>query len=132
MERAEVSRWLEAYVAAWKSYERDEIAALFSDDVVCRYHPWDEPIHGREAVVSSWLGEGAYEAWDRDDEGTYDGSYRPFAIEGDVVVAVGTSTYTERPGGPVCAVYDNCFLLRFDPEGRCRELTELFMKRPTE
>ena len=27
-------------------------------------------------------------------------------------------------------VYDNCFVMRFDGDGRCREFTEWFMKRP--
>ena len=57
-------------------------------------------------------------------------SYRAVAIDGDVAVAVGQSTYTDGPDGPVAEVYDNCFLLRFDAEGRCREFTEWFVKRP--
>ena len=32
MDRHDVDRWLDAYVTAWKRYERDEIGALFSDD----------------------------------------------------------------------------------------------------
>ena len=34
------------------------------------------------------------------------------------------------PGGPIGEVYDNCFVMRFDRDGRCREFTEWFMKRP--
>jgi hypothetical protein len=26
--------------------------------------------------------------------------------------------------------YDNCFVMRFDSDGRCREFTEWYMKRP--
>ena len=44
IDREGVSRWLDAYVAAWKSYDRDQIAALFSDDVEYRFHPYDEPV----------------------------------------------------------------------------------------
>ena len=43
--------WLDRYVAAWLSYDRDEIAALFSEDVTYRYHPYDEAVVGRDAVV---------------------------------------------------------------------------------
>ena len=57
MEKADVSRWLDAYVQAWKSYDRDAIGALFTGDVSYRYHPYDEPLRGREAVVSSWFGK---------------------------------------------------------------------------
>ena len=131
MERAEVERWLHAYIEAWKSYDRDQIAALFSDDVIYRYHPYDEPLEGRQAVVESWLGEGGHEdASTRDEEGTYDATYRPVAVDGNVAVATGHSTYLTEPGGPVETVYDNCFVMRFDGDGRCREFTEWFIERP--
>jgi ketosteroid isomerase-like protein len=131
MERGDVSRWLDDYVEAWRTYDRDRIAALFAEDVEYRYHPYDEPVTGREAVVESWLGEGEHEAASaRDPEGTYEAAYSPTAVDGDVAVAAGSSTYLERPGGPVEKVYDNCFVMRFDAEGRCREFTEWFMKRP--
>jgi hypothetical protein len=96
-----------------------------------RYHPHDEPIVGREAVVESWLGEGDHElASSRDEEGTYDASYAPLAVDGDLAVATGTSTYLTEPGGAVEVVYDNCFVIRFGADGRCREFTEYFVKRP--
>jgi ketosteroid isomerase-like protein len=126
-----VADWLAAYVEAWKSYDREQIAALFSDDIKYRFHPYDEPVVGRQAVVESWLGEGGHEgAPERDEAGTYDASYRPVAVDGNVAVAIGSSTYTRGPGGPVEEIYDNCFMMRFDDDGRCREFTEWFMKRP--
>ena len=51
MDREAVGRWLTAYVEAWKTYDPARIAALFSDDVSYRYHPYDEPTQGRDAVV---------------------------------------------------------------------------------
>jgi ketosteroid isomerase-like protein len=127
VEHQEVQRWLDDYVAAWKSYDAEAIGALFSEDVGYRYHPYDEPVRGREAVVRAWLGEGDPDvASTRDKPGTYDASYEPVAIDGDVAVAVGSSAYTDPP-----AVYDNCYLIRFDADGRCSEFTEWFMKRPT-
>ncbi len=71
--------------------------------------------------------EGASE---RDAQGTYGASYEPAAVEGDVAVATGSSAYTTGPGGSIEMIYDNCFVMRFDAEGRCREFTEWFMKRP--
>jgi ketosteroid isomerase-like protein len=125
--KAEVDRWLDAYVSAWKSYDRDEIGALFAEDVRCRFHPYDDPVEGREAVVESWLGEGDHEgAPEPDEPGTYDGSYRTVAVDGDVAVATGSSHYTTDPPG----VYDNCFVMRFDADGRCREFTEWYVRRP--
>ena len=131
MDRADVARWLDEYVEAWKTYDRDRITALFTEDVEYRYHPYDEPITGRGAVVESWLGEGEREdASSRDEEGTYDASYAPVAVEGEVAVATGSSTYYEDPGGPVDTVYENCFVMRFSGDGRCREFTEWYIKRP--
>jgi ketosteroid isomerase-like protein len=132
MDRAAAQEWLDRYVAAWLSYDRDDIAALFSEDVAYLYHPYDEPVIGRDAVVGSWLGEGDEEgsASSRDEPGTYEATYSPVAVDQDVVVATGRSTYRERPEGPVVRVYENCFIIRFDEHGRCSEFTEYFMKRP--
>jgi ketosteroid isomerase-like protein len=131
VDTATVAAWLDAYVAAWKSYDPEAIGALFADDVKYRFHPYDDPVEGREAVVESWLGEGEHEgAPGRDEEGTYNASYRPIAVDGDVAVASGSSTYTRGPGGPIDEIYDNCFVMRFDADGRCREFTEWFVKRP--
>ena len=62
----------------------------------------------------------------QDPEGTYDASYRPVAIDGDLAVVVGV----EHLHGSAGQSYDNCWLMRFDAEGRCREFTEWFMARP--
>ena len=131
MDRADVQAWLDRYVEAWKSYDRGAIEALFAEDVEYRYHPYDDPVRGRDAVVAAWLGEGSQDvASTRDEPGTFDASYAPVAVDGDLAVATGTSTYLKHPGGPVDSVYDNCFVIRFDPDGRCREFTEWFAKRP--
>ncbi|WP_151084111.1 nuclear transport factor 2 family protein [Nocardioides cynanchi] len=127
MDRDSAQAWLDRYVAAWRSYDPTAIGDLFSADVTYRYHPDDEPTVGREAVVASWLGEGDDSgASTRDAPGTYDASYTPFAVDGDRVVATGTSTYRDAPGGPVTKVFHNCFLMSFDDEGRCREFTEFY------
>jgi SnoaL-like domain len=123
-DRAAVDRWLEAYVAAWKSYEPGAIGELFSEDVEYAYRPKGDTIVGRETVVRSWIED------DPDDLGTYDGAYEVYAVEDDRAVAVGTSTYA-HPDGSVRAIYDNCFLLRFDAAGRCSQFIEWFMERPT-
>lgn len=122
MDKQQVAAWLECYVDAWESYDRDRIAALFSEDAEYRYHPYDEPVRGRAAIVASWLE-------DRDEQGTYRASYRPVALDGDVAVATGTSSYL-GPDGSIDKVYDNCFVMLFDDSGRCRRFTEWYMKRP--
>jgi ketosteroid isomerase-like protein len=122
MDRADVARWLGDYVAAWKSSDRGAIEALFTEDCVYRYRPEGDEIHGRDAVVSSWLED------DPDEPGTFDAAYEPYAVEGERAVAVGSSTYSHKDGS-IRKIFDNCFLLRFDPDGRCAEFTEFFMER---
>jgi ketosteroid isomerase-like protein len=131
MQRDDVDRWLADYVEAWRTYESERIAALFSADAEYRYHPSDEAVRGRDAIAGSWLGEGdAAGASTPDQPGTWEAEYRTVAVDGDVAVAVGSTTYAVEPGGPVDRVYDNCFVLRFDADGRCREFTEWYVKRP--
>jgi hypothetical protein len=131
VDRAGVQTWLDNYVAAWLSYDADDIRALFTEDITYRYHPYDDPVVGREAVVESWLGESASNsASTRDAPGTYAARYAPVAVDDDVAVATGTSSYREHPDGPVIRTYDNCFVMRFDSGGRCREFTEFYVRRP--
>jgi hypothetical protein len=54
VDKAEVDRWLQAYVEAWKSYDRDQIGELFSEDVRYRYHPHDDPV----VAGRNWSGPG--------------------------------------------------------------------------
>jgi hypothetical protein len=132
MDRDSAQGWLDAYVEAWRTYDPNQIRALFSDDVAYRYHPSDEAIVGADAVAASWLGEtDADGASSRDAPGTYDADYAPVAVDGDIVVARGWTSFRQGPGGPVERVYDNCFLIRFDDAGRCREFTEFYVRRPS-
>jgi hypothetical protein len=125
-------QWLDDYIAAWISYDRAAIGALFGDDIAYRYHPHDEPIKGRAAVVASWLGEGQSGdgSSDVDAPGTFEAHYRPVAVEGNVVVAQGVSSYRDTPDGPIVRIYDNCFVMRFDDAARCEEFTEFYARRP--
>jgi ketosteroid isomerase-like protein len=130
MDTESVAAWLDRYLEAWQSYDRGQIADLFSEDVEYRFHPYDEPIVGRDAVIEAWLGESGLDyASDRDEPGTFEASYEPFAVQDDAAVATGSSSYRDEPGGEFTKVYDNCFVMRFDDEGRCRSFTEWYMKR---
>jgi ketosteroid isomerase-like protein len=129
--REEVNRWLGRYIEAWETYDRDQVEALFAEDISYRYHPYDDAIEGREAVVESWLEAGeSSDSSSRDEPGTYEAFYRCVAADDDMAVAIGSSSYKDTPDGPVARIYDNCFVMRFDSEGRCREFTEWFMQRP--
>ncbi|MFL5727135.1 MAG: nuclear transport factor 2 family protein [Chloroflexota bacterium] len=125
MDRTAVQGWLDRYVSAWESYDRAEIESLFAADATYRYHPYDkDPVTGRDAIVDDWL-----EA--RDEAGTYDAHYEPFAVDGDRAVAVGTSRYfSDASRSTLSRVYDNVYLLEFDADGRCTSFTEYFMQEP--
>ena len=133
MDRSAAQAWLDAYVEAWKTYDRGQIEALFAEDVTYRYHPFDpddEVLRGRDAVVNGWLDPDG-NASSRDAEGTYDARYEAYAVDGNRVVAVGTSTYyADATRAKPDRVYNNVFLIEFDDAGRCRDFTEYFMKQP--
>jgi hypothetical protein len=134
MDRSTVQAWLDRYIEAWKTYDRATIADLFTAEATYRYHPYDESgdvLHGREAIVRSWV-EPDGDQSGRDEPGSYDAHYEPFAVDGERAVAVGSSSYwTDETRTTLERVYDNIFLIRFDRDGRCAEFTEFFMKRPT-
>jgi ketosteroid isomerase-like protein len=117
-----VAAWLDGYSQAWGTYDPAQIGALFSEDAVYFYTPFDEPVRGREAIVANWLEE-------PDEPGTYEGTYRPLLVAGDQAVARGYSRYFDT-NGAVADEYDNLLLLRFDAEGRCTEYREWYMQKP--
>lgn len=122
MTHDEVQAWLDRYVEAWRSSDPSDIGALFSDDATYRYHPYDtddDVLHGREAITADWLEN-------PDDPESWNAHYEPYAVDGDRAVATGTSHYRARDGKPE-QTYWNCYLLRFDAEGRCADFTELYM-----
>ena len=110
--------WLDAYVEAWRTYDRDAIARLFSADATYAYHPYDdEPLRGRDAIVASWLEE-------PDAAGSWEAAYRPLLIDADRAVATGETRYANGK------TYSNLYVLRFDGEGRCAEFIEWYMQHP--
>ena len=118
MDRAAVVDWLEAYVQAWESYSPAAIGALFSDDAVYSYHPFDEPVTGRPAIVASWLK-------DPDARGTYEADYKPVAVDGDVAVVHGRSRYfKDSSRTELTNQWNNIFVIEFDEHGRCRSFRE--------
>ncbi|CAN5829026.1 hypothetical protein BH24CHL6_BH24CHL6_00650 [soil metagenome] len=120
MDRAAFQRWLDAYVEAWQTYDARKIGNLFSEDAEYRYHPQDEPVRGRAAIVASWLDE-------RDPPDSYEARYEPLAIDGDVYVAQGSSRYFDAQG-QLRDEYCNIYVCRFDDAGRCTQFTEYWIQ----
>ena len=124
IDHASLQAWLNRYVAAWHSCDPAEIGNLFTPDATYRYHPADEPVTGRNAIVASWLDE-------PDEPGTFDAEYHPFAVDGPRAVATGWSRYfTDASRNEVRAVYDNCYAMEFAEDGRCSWFVEWFRERP--
>jgi hypothetical protein len=122
-----VQAWLDAYSHAWETYDPAEVAALFSERAEYRWHPADEPVVGRDEIVRAWIAPEGNES-SRDEAGTYKGEYRPYAVDGNKAVAIGTSTYwTDASCSKVDRLYYNSWLLEFDDDGRCSSFTEYWM-----
>jgi hypothetical protein len=122
MDRTDVQRWLDHYLEAWRENSRAPIEALFTDDVTYRFAPFGDAhtVHGLTSVVDAWLRQ-------PDPPDSWEARYEPYAVDGDRAVAVGTSSY-RASGGQPARLYHNVFLLRFAPDGRCAEFTELYMR----
>jgi len=113
----QVQRWLDDYIAAWRSYDEDAIRALFSDDVRYAYHPYEEPVQGIAALIASWLGN-------RDEPGSWEAAYAPSLVAGDSAIATGESHYGNGN------VFSNLFELDFDADGRCTRFVEWYVLQP--
>jgi ketosteroid isomerase-like protein len=123
MDRNHFAIWLDAYVEAWRSNDSATITRLFSDTARYFYGPYAEPVVGRAAIAADWLKN-------PDPPGTWQASYTPLAIDGDVFVATGESVYFEPDGTTLRTKYSNIFVCRFDADGRCSEFREWFMEAP--
>ena len=117
MTHDDATRWLDAYVEAWRTYDPARIGALFADDAEYRYHPWEEPVRGRDAIVADWIE-------DQDAPGSWEAEYAPWAVDGNRVVATGTSRYVDPP-----RTYHNVFLIELDDAGQATSFTEVFIQQ---
>ena len=121
MDRAAVADWLAAYMHAWETYSPDAIGDLFTEDATYSFHPYDEPVVGRKAIVESWLK-------DPDAPGTFEATYRPIAVDGDVAVVNGRSRYfSDASRTQLTKEWDNIFVIEFDKDGRCRSFLEWYV-----
>jgi uncharacterized protein (TIGR02246 family) len=129
-----VDAWLARYIAAWKSYDPAQIAALFADDCQHRYTPFDAPQIGKQAIVDSWLAN-------RDAPDTYDARYETLMIDGDRAVTHGRTWYYAPGTAPgmaagtaagtrdVTAEFANIWVLCFNDRGECCAFTEWYFER---
>jgi ketosteroid isomerase-like protein len=117
MDAAAVERWVEGYIRAWRSNDRDDIGGLFTDDAAYFTAPHREPWRGRRGIVDGWL--------DRKDEpGDWAFRYEIVAICDDLAFVQGRTDYE----GQDPPAYANLWVIRLTEEGRCSEFTEWWME----
>jgi uncharacterized protein (TIGR02246 family) len=116
-----VAAWIDAYVQAWATNTPEDIARLFSEDATYSYSPFDKPVQGRDAIVESWL-------TNPEAPGTWEASYEPIAVDGDVAVVHGRSRYfKDSARTQVKNEWDNIFVIHFDEAGLCRSFGEWYV-----
>lgn len=123
MTHDEVQIWLNGYVDAWASKDADTIAALFTEDAVYSYRPWEDDkvtARGRDSIVDAWLRH-------EEDPSLWEAHYQPYVVEENKAVAVGWTHY-QPIGEHSERTYHNAFLLEFGEGGRCSSFHEFWVR----
>jgi steroid delta-isomerase len=110
--------WVEAYAAAWRGGDAEAAGALFAADAAYSFDPFGPGLRGREQIVAYWRQALAAQSELR------------LEIEQPIVAGDRAATAWRarfvRDGAPVELAA--ALLLRFDAEGRCRELREFWLQ----
>lgn len=111
--------WLDGYFAAWASNDPSEVAALFTEDALYAVSPFRPPWEGRDRIVREWTSE---------TQEDLDHASEIVTVDGDLAVA--HWRVRARFGGAAQRTeMDGLLLLRFTPDGRCREHREWYVTR---
>jgi uncharacterized protein (TIGR02246 family) len=113
----QVKRWVEGYRKAWESNDPGDIGGLFTEQALYYTEPYSPPWRGRQEIVEGWTRI-------KDEPGDTEFSWQPLAIDGDLAIVQGQTTYRSPP-----QQYSNLWVIRLDSSGRCTEFTEWWMKR---
>jgi SnoaL-like domain len=114
-------QWIERYRRAWETADADEIVDLFTPDASYRSSVFREPYLGSDAIRRYW----------RRSAGTQRGvavRMGPPVITGDRVVVEWWTTMIDPDEGEI--TLPGCLLMRFAPDGRCRDLWEYWQVQP--
>lgn len=110
--------WVRRYIRAWETNDPGEIRSLFTPDAEYRDGPSTHPWVGHDAIVAGWLGQ-------KDDPGTWTFDYELTAVDGDVAIVRGWTSYPTAT--TKSRRYDNLMVIRMDAEGRARSFTDRFV-----
>lgn len=119
MDRDTFAAWLDRYFAAWRSNDAAEVEALFTEDAVYSYGPFEQVATGRETIVQNWVEGGVqpgFETW-----------FEVLAVEGDRGVANWRVSFDVDEGGRV--TLDGILVCDLDGRGRCTLHREWYVRR---
>jgi hypothetical protein len=114
--RDDLDRWLAAYGRAWVERDPDAAVRLFTEDVVYRETPFDEPARRAEGVRRYWAENTGIQR-----DVTF--HHEILVLEGRRGIARWQAGYV-KPGTGVRARLDGVLLLEFADDGLCRRLEE--------
>jgi ketosteroid isomerase-like protein len=113
-DRESVQRWVDGYVAAWRTAGTDGLATLFADDATYLHSPYAEPVTGLARIRAMW-----------DDD--RDGPNEVFTISTDILAVDGDTAVVRalvRYGDPVRQEYSDLWVLRLNELMQCASFEE--------
>jgi ketosteroid isomerase-like protein len=114
MDRLQVTDWVAGYERAWRAPGTGALAEIFTPEATYLQGPYLEPVVGLAAIARMW-------------EQTRDGPDEIFTMTSEVVAVDGDTAVVRaevRYGDPVEREYRDLWIMRFAPDGRCREYEE--------
>lgn len=108
-DRAEVSRWLADYEAAWRSPGTASLAGLFTADATYLQSPYEPPVIGLDSIARMWDAE-------------REGPDEVFTLATDILAVDGPVAVVRaevRYGYPLRQEYRDLWVIRLDDDGRC-------------
>jgi SnoaL-like domain len=103
-----------AYERAWRSAGTGSLGELFAEGATYRMSPYEEPARGLTEIAALWERER------KSADEPFEMEYEIVAIDGDTAVVRLEVEY----GEPAPAEYRDIWIVKFDPDGRCREFEE--------
>jgi ketosteroid isomerase-like protein len=113
-DRAQVSRWLAGYEAAWRSSGTARLAGLFTAGASYLQSPYELPVTGLDAIARMW-------------EAEREGPGEVFALATDILAVDGPVAVVRaevRYGDPPRQEYRDLWIVRFAGDGRCASFEE--------
>jgi ketosteroid isomerase-like protein len=115
IDRAAVSAWIASYEAVWRSGRSEGLEALFTPGAAYGPTPSAPPLRGLAEIRAWWEAQTSpAERWRMEAE--------VVAVDGDRAVARLDVRYT----APAERRYQDLWLMRFAPDGRCAEFEEWY------